>query len=65
MSELIKYNQNRDRELEEIIGDAFLDALTEARWEIQRIAVRNIFKENGTFQSEWDGIFYATHSVAL
>ena len=62
MSELIKYNQNRDRELEEIIGEAFLDALTEAGWEIQRIAVRNIFKENGSLQSEWDSIFYATHS---
>ena len=62
MSEWIKHNQNRDWDLEEIIGEAFLDALTEAGWEIQRIAVRNIFKENGSLQSEWDGIFYATHS---
>jgi hypothetical protein len=60
---LFSYNQNRDRELEDMIGEAFLRGIIKAGWKAVRIPVRSMYKESGECQSEWDGIFYATHSA--
>jgi len=60
---LFSYNQNRDRELEDMIGEAFFKGMIKAGWKIVRIPIRYMYKENGLYQSEWDGIFYATHSA--
>jgi hypothetical protein len=60
---LFSYNQNRDRELEDIIGEAFLRGIIKAGWKAVRIPIRSMYKESGECQSEWDGIFYATQSA--
>ena len=60
---LFSYNQNRDRELEDMIGEFFLKGMINAGWKIVRIPIRYMYKEDGRYQSEWDGIFYATHSA--
>jgi hypothetical protein len=60
---LFSYNQNRDRELEDMIGEFFLKGMINAGWKIIQIPIRYMYKEDGRYQSEWDGIFYATHSA--
>lgn len=44
-----------------MIAEAFLSGIIKAGWKVVRIPIRKMFEY--LYQSEWDGIFYATHSA--
>ena len=58
---LIDYNQNRDKELEDLITDVYMDALLKENWVVEKIKVGVIYSPNGTPIMEWDGILFGTH----
>ena len=58
---LIDYNQNRDKELEDLITDVYMGALLKEKWVVEKIKVGVIFSPYGTRIMEWDGILFGTH----
>ena len=61
LDKLIRYNINRDEELESIIAAAFIDNLDTNDWMVDKIDATDIYFPNGTILIEWDGYIYATH----
>jgi hypothetical protein len=60
-NELIKYNENRDKELEDVAQMAVVKQLQHDGFSVVNTALRKLFSPNGSVFVEFDGILLATH----
>lgn len=61
LKRLIKYNANRDRDLESVIGGSFRAKLVEGNWNVSPLKFRSVYNTEGAAILEFDSVMFATH----
>lgn len=61
LSQLIRYNQNRDNELELLLENSLVNELESLGYSVTKLSDRLIYDPYGNTILEWDGIILAEH----